>query len=704
MNLSYRICFRYLPTLVGALCLMLIITASVARGQGLEEVNSGELLLRPVAGGEYRPALLHESSVHFDVNGMIASVRLEQRFVNDSNDWLEGVYAFPLPSEAAVRGMEMLIGERRIVGRIEEKQQAKKIYQQAKQAGKKASLVEQQRPNLFTNRVANIGPGETITVRLEYVQEVEYLQGRFSLRFPMTITPRYIPGEPLQELLEADKSLELNPYLGWASGTDQVPDAAAITPALHGRAGADEAPLNPIAISANLDMGLPLAQVVSRYHQVALHKEGTRYRLALANGRVEMNRDFLLEWQAATGTSPEAALFTEEVAGEHYGLLMLVPPAVQSSAAPIARELVFVIDTSGSMGGESIRQAREALNTALQQLRPEDFFNIVEFNSSHRLLFQQPVAATRHHRQVALEFVRQLQAGGGTEMLPALQAALRPNDDEQAPGLRQVVFITDGAVGNEAQLFEQISRRLADQRLFTVGIGSAPNSWFMRKAAEFGRGSHVHIGDTAEVKQRMQELFERIAAPLAVDIQVQWPDQVEAWPAQVPDLYAGEPVVLAAHFPGGIPSGEVLVTGQLQGSTWTRRLGLDRAAQGAPDHPGVASIWARRKIGALLDSRVTGASETDVREAVLPVALEHSLASPYTSFVAVEEKISRPGDSALVKKSAPNTRPAGQSPQPFAYAATASAAPLHTWLGCLALFIALMVYSMGRREPDHVAA
>ena len=205
-----------------------------------------------------------------------------------------------------------------------------------------------------------------------------------------------------------------------------------------------------------------------------------------------MDRDFLLQWEPVSGSAPTAALFTEEVEGIHYGLLMLLPPSPRRAATAIPREIVFVVDTSGSMGGVSIRQARESLDQALRQLRPQDRFNIIAFNSNYRALYRQPVAATPHHVQRATEFVRHLSASGGTEMMPALLAALQdqgePDQLQEQPALRQVIFITDGAVGNEAALFEQISAQLGRNRLFTVGIGSAPNSWFMSKAAQFGRG------------------------------------------------------------------------------------------------------------------------------------------------------------------------------------------------------------------------
>ena len=707
-NPALWFCFRCLPGLLGCLLTFLVLSASVARAT--EELSGGHMVFHGAAIEKLEvPA--HRSKVHFDISGLVAVARLEQTFVNESPDWVEGVYAFPLPETAAVRRLEIEVGERKIIGKIREKAKARAIYEAAKQAGKKASLVEQQRPNLFTNRVANIAPGESITVHLEYVQQVSFKSGKFSLRFPMTITPRYMPGlqsveEPQHEQGEA---LLLNQSHGWAQATDQVLDAPAISPLQWPQPGSDRAPHNPIEVTATLDMGMPLAQVNSAYHELSLSRDKGRYDIVLAAGVSEMDRDFVLNWQPVTGASPRAALFTEQVGEEYFGLLMLVPPVLSTGPVP-SREIVFVIDTSGSMGGVSIEQARASVSQSLQQLRPEDRFNIIEFNSHHRSLFKVAMPASRHHIQRAQEFVRQLQASGGTEMLPALREALDTSPDKDGGGaqtiLRQVVFVTDGAVGNEVSLFEEIAARLDDTRLFTVGIGSAPNSWFMRKAADFGRGTHTHIGDLDEVAEKMDALLAQLASPAAINLTIDWPQSVEAWPERVPDLYRGEPVVVAVSFGNTPPIGEVIVSGELAGSDWNRTLSLYPPQKGTDlnQHSGVASLWARQKITGLLDQKVLGRTDEQVRADVLPVALQHQLLSPYTSFVAVEELVSRPADKDLNSKPVPNSRPRGQSPQSYAYPRTATTGPAKAYLGTLLLFIALMIRVMRQREVDHVAA
>jgi len=687
---------------------LLLLSAAQARAEEgpLEEVGAGQLLLT-AATGEVQMALSQHSRVDMDISGMIAVVRLQQVFRNETPHWVEGVYAYPLPDTSAVRHMALQVGERRIVGRISEKEKARAAYKEARKAGKKTSLVEQQRPNLFTNRVANIAPGETVTVELEYVQPVRYSDGSFALRLPATITPRYLPGVPMER--GSSETMDLLPSHGWAVATSEVADAAAISPLQHAAAGSDLAPRNPLELHVRLDAGLPLAEVTSPYHQIVLTRRDNSYTVRLANGKAEMDRDFELNWRPVTGSVPAAALFTEQVDGEYYGLLMVVPPSPQKSPEAPPRELVFVVDTSGSMGGVSIRQARDSVSRSLRFLRPEDQFNIIAFNSGFRTLFRQARAASPHNLQLAQEFVRHLQASGGTEMLPALRAALAPSGvaDELAarPPLRQVIFITDGAVGNEDALFAEIEQRLGATRLFTVGIGSAPNGWFMRKAADYGRGSHTLISDVGEVDAKMSALFRQLASPVAVDMAVAWPAPVEVWPARVPDLYLGEPLLLAVKFGEQLPDQPLQVTGRIAGAEWQTTLRWPGAAAPdatapdapAPDtsatHPGVASLWARKKIEHLLGEARHGEDQQAIRDSVLPIALRHQLLSPYTSFVAVEEVVSRPSTAGLKSLAVPNTRPQRQAPQAYAYPGTATTATARIWLASLLLMLAVLVYA-----------
>ncbi len=578
--------------------------------------QAGTLLL--VTGETARPATLLDTDVSITVNGLVARVSVMQHFRNTGSEWVEGTYVFPLPDTAAVDRMRLYIGDRFIEGEVREKEAAKQAYERAKQAGKKASLVEQQRANLFTTAVANIAPGETVIVEIEYLEEVRYDAGSFSLRFPLTITPRYAPG----------------------TGHEQAPAAAQMMGVAHTDAGVVAPPMalasasHRVSLTATINAGLPLALVTSRYHPVHVGEAGGRYAVTLAGGRAPMDRDFELVWRAAPASVPQALAFSEVVDGAPHFLLLFVPPEAGTAPPPIPREVIFVIDTSGSMHGQSLAQAKAALTMALSRLSPADRFNVIEFNHRARAVFPTSVAAGPVNRDVAKIFVESLVSNGGTEMYPALELALAMQDSGMA--FRQLVFITDGAVSNEDQLFRLIDTRRGDTRLFTVGIGSAPNSWFMRKAAETGRGTFTMIGSLDEVGEKMAALFEKLERPQLTDIEIYWPGGavVDSYPATVPDLYSGEPVAVRTRFEGGVRPGDaVRVVGNSLAGSWSADIALDTRYQGA----GVAALWARARIGELMDARRRGGDADLLRAEVVATALEHHLVSPFTSLVAVDK-------------------------------------------------------------------
>lgn len=605
------------------------------------ESEPGTLLLKSLDGREAPRAPLLRTDVTFRVSGMVARARVVQTFHNASTDWMEGVYVFPLPENAAVDRLQLRIGERRVEGEIRERGAARQVYEQARSAGQRAALMDQERPNLFTTRVANIGPREMIAVELEYQQTLRYENGRYSLRFPMVAGPRYIPG---------NLRISSPAGLGWSPDTDQVTDASRVTPPVL-RPGAG--PINPVTLRVELDAGLPIAQLSSPYHAVEVTDlSASKRSIELAAGGVPANRDFELAWSPRAGEAPALAWFTEEKNGLHYGLLMVMPPAA-APGARLAREAVFVIDTSGSMAGASIRQAKSALEMALARLAPGDRFNVIEFNSTAQKLFAHAQPVNPRNVRRASDWVRALEARGGTEMASALQLALDGSDGGER--VRQVVFLTDGAVGNEEALFRLVRERLGDTRLFTVGIGSAPNSHFMTKAAEIGRGTFTYIGRIEEVEQKMTALFSKLESPVLKSLQVDWPQgaRAESWPARLPDLYAGEPVVVAASLER--LEGEARVSGLRDGRVWEARVPLGRNT-GAT---GVGSLWARGKVEALGDSLREGAAEDKVRAEVIALATAHRLVTKYTSFVAVEKTPARPTDAQLKLAAVPTNLPEG---------------------------------------------
>jgi Ca-activated chloride channel family protein len=608
----------------------------------VSEAKQGALLFGDAAG-ETLCAPLLSTEVTIRVSGLVARAQVKQTFRNPSDDWHEGVYVFPLPENSAVDRLRMTVGERIVEGAIRERGAAHEDYAQAKRSGQRAALLEQERPNIFTSSVANIGPREDIVVEIEYQQTLRYDSGRFSLRFPMTVGVRYIPGAPL-----ADRS-----GTGWSADTTRVSDASRVTPPVI---PPSRGPVNPVSIRVELDAGGPLARIDSPYHRISLRGDGPRKDVVeLEQGVTPADRDFELAWTPAPKPEPRAAWFTEKRGARTYGLLMIMPPEATGETRRVPREAVYVIDTSGSMSGTSIAQAKEALLLAIDGLSPEDRFNMIEFNSYARPLFKSARPATREHRAEARGWVKGLRAQGGTEMALALDLAL--TGGESGERVRQVVFLTDGQVGNEDELFRLIRAKLGDSRLFTVGIGSAPNSHFMTKAASIGRGTYTYIGKVEEVREKMAALFARLESPVLKGVRIDWPEGAgaETWPSRIPDLYAGEPVVVTASLERA--QGRARVSAMRGAAPWEETFLLDQPAQAS----GLGVLWARDKVGSLEDAMREGASAEETQAKIIELALTHHLVTKYTSLVAIDRSPARPAHADLKTAALPVNLPEGWS-------------------------------------------
>ena len=612
------------------------------------DAKSGSLLLKSEDG--YAEAIRLGIDVDLTVSGPTIRARVTQLFRNPTRDWVEAVYVYPLPPGGAVDTLKMVVGDRVVVGEIKERQQARIIYEQAKASGRKAALVEQERPNIFTNSVANIGPGETVLVQIEYQEPVHQTGNTFSVRVPMVVAPRYNPKPIVQ-------SVEFRPDGGgWgATATDPVPDRERIAPPVLDPA--EHAPINPTAITVRLNAGFPLGEVKSHHHAVNTERVDDSSRIIrLAEGVVQADRDFELTWSAAAEIAPSVGLFRERVGEADYLLAYVTPPAADNAAQkPIAREVIFVIDNSGSMGGTSIAQAKASLLYALGRLQPGDRFNVIRFDNTMTVLFPAPVPADSSNIGRATAYVGALQAEGGTEMLPAMRAALSDTNREDTSHVRQVVFLTDGAIGNEEQMFETISALRGRSRIFMVGIGSAPNTFLMTRAAELGRGAFTHIGSTDQVEERMRGLFAKLENPAVTGLSAKFSEaRADMTPQVLPDLYRGDPLVLATRLDK--LAGSVEIRGRIGERPWSVTLPLASAAEGK----GLSKLWAHRKITDAEVSRTMRQStpeETD--KAVLGLALEHQIVTRLTSLVAVDKTPSRPDGEALKLADLPLNLPAG---------------------------------------------
>ena len=685
------------------------------------EARSGSLLLKDDGG--VTEALRLGIDVDITVSGPTLRARITQVFRNQTRDGVEATYVYPLAANGAVDTLKMVVGDRIILGDIKERQQARVIYEQARRAGQKAALTEQERPNIFTNSVANIGPGETVLVQIEYQEPVHQSGNAFSLRVPLVVGPRYNPAPIVQSVVfRQDGS-------GWGAATsDPVPDRDRIAPPVLDPAA--HAPVNPTSITVRLNAGFALGEVKSHHHAVKIETPNDTTRVVtLADGPVPADRDFELSWTPAAAKAPSIGLFREHIGESDYLLAFITPPvAEQAVEKPLPREVVFVIDNSGSMGGTSIVQAKAGLLYALGRLKPTDRFNVIRFDDTMDVLFPASVPADAAHVGEATSFVSALQAHGGTEMVPPLRAALTDRIGD-AGLVRQVIFLTDGAIGNEQQLFDVLTAMRGRSRVFMVGIGSAPNTYLMTRAAELGRGTFTHIGSVEQVEERMRDLFAKLENPAVTGLTARFTEaNADLTPAIIPDVYRDEPLVLAARLDK--LAGALEVKGRVGDRPWSVTLPLQNAADGK----GLSKLWARRKIGDAEVARTLRELTPDAADrAILALALDHQIVTRLTSLVAVDRTPSRPEGEPLKLSELPVNLPAGwnfekvfggrsappvqqrerhadagstatRRPMPAAPDAirlpkTATSAELKMIAGGVLLLLALILFAVNRRRP-----
>lgn len=691
------------------LLLLACFPAKALENHGTGETTVGELTLKSTNDSTINAPLL-STDIDVEVNGLISTIIIEQRFQNTTTDWVNGRYVFPLPENGAVDGMTMQIGDRVIKGEIKEKTAAKKIFIEAKKAGKKASLLQQHRPNLFSMAVANIPPNGEVITKIRLIDLVRYDQQQFSLRIPTTITPRYIPGNPIELNIEETQDVEINTHTGWGVNTNIVPDATAITPPQKHTQSIETT--SRFSLQLNLNAGVDLERIFSQSHEIAIDQDNDNSKaiIQLKNNTEAMNSDFVIHWSPVKSYAPTAALFQQIVGGDQYLMAMLLPPTANVDIS-LAKEITFIIDSSGSMAGQSMISAKESLLAALQQLSSTDKFNIIDFDSNYQLLFNQPQIVNNSNISKAMHMIQRISADGGTEMYRPLEYALNTSTDEQY--LKQIVFITDGSVGNEQELFKLISDKLGSARLFTVGIGSAPNSHFMNRAAKFGKGTFTYIANLNDSTEKMNALFKRINRPVARDIQIAFQSndlrnkkkelkkidakkassvQVEQFPQNIPDLYANEPIIILTKSNDSIQSIEI--SGNLLGNAWKRAININRKELHNVDN--IDALWARKKVSHLMDELYAGKlNEENVKPTIIELGIKHHLMTKFTSFVAVEKKPSKPKGTISKNKNIANLMPKGSvMPAPQ----TATAASLYGLIGIMLLLLAGLLRKQQQRH------
>ncbi|WP_420731752.1 marine proteobacterial sortase target protein [Hwanghaeella sp. 1Z406] len=671
--------------LIGAIALITFLTVLISSvlamtsAASAAEVQNDGLYLRPMGQSEapFASAPRLAQSVQLDIAAIVARGTVIQLFRNDSTDWVEGRYRFPLPDKAAVDRLTIRVNDRVVEGEIRERSSAKKEYDAAKAAGQTAALLDENRPNQFMLSLANIGPGEMISVTLEFQSTVDRDGDLFEFRMPLVTAPRYIPDMKLSALEIPQVKAEID---------RQMADAARLGFPID-----EQRQSNPTGLQVTLDAGAELATLESPSHDLVVTREGEKYKIGLRLEAEPADRDIVLRWRTQSNDMPGAMLFHERIGAVDYLLAMIQPPrSDQAKQLERPRDVTFVIDTSGSMEGESMKAASAALIQALAALGPKDRFDVIEFDSSFQRLFGQTEPATPARIQKAIGFVAGLKADGGTEMMPPLRSALASghavegSTDQTA--LRQIVFLTDGLVGNEDELFQMIEANLGNARLFTVSLGSAPNGWFMRKSAQLGAGETLNIANVSEAAPKMAEFYKRIETPVAIDLDVTADPatRMEVYPDRLPDLYGARALIVPIAMENW--GGDLTFTGKMAQDDMA--VHLTRAD--LRPAKGIAKLWARTKVESIEDDIRRGAiGPEEGRLAVLDIALPHRLATAYTSFVAVDRPVRRPESEDLRQRDMPNNLPAG-----MVMASLAGPAGATGWQGMILIGVGLIAGSI----------
>lgn len=579
---------------------------------------------------------LRHTHVQAEVAGPLADVQVVQSFENRYDRPIEVVYTFPLPADAAVRAMEIHVGERIVRGSVKRRAEAQAIYEEARDRGALAARLDQERPNVFTQRIANVLPGESIEAHLRFTAQAAWGDGAYELALPLVVGPRFHPGRPLLRSVGE----------GTHADTDQVPDASLVSPP-YVRAGT---PVGRVGIRVHAEAGLPVGEITSPSHDLAIARTGvTAFEASVTDALP--NQDFVLRW-AIAAEQPEVSVLAHRARGAGAFLLQIHPPADAEAHAATGREVVLLLDASGSMHGHPLATARAVAAGVLQGLDPRDTFQIVDFASSASAMAERPLLASRANVERGLAHLEHLIAGGGTHMIRGIEAALGAPADPQR--LRIVLLLTDGYIGNEAHILEGVNRLLGGARLFSLGVGTSVNRFLLDELAAVGRGAVDYVRPDEDAEVVVQRFRSRIERPVITDLELQAEGVDGLEPARLPDLFAGQPLLTWGRYERpGLTA--FTLRGKQAGRPWSRTVRVHLPAD-EPRYATLGSAWARAKIGTITREQRLDPS-VDHTEAIIALALEHQLATEHTSFVAVEERPRTSEKSAVVVQ--PALIPAG---------------------------------------------
>jgi Ca-activated chloride channel family protein len=584
-----------------------------ANSTAAKPLTEGTLWLTDSSGQTINACPLKRTEVKATISGPVARVTVTQQFTNPTPQTIEAVYQFPLPHDAAVDDMTMQVNDRTIKAQIKKKADARQIYEQARTRGQVAGLLEQERPNVFTQSVANITPGAQVNITISYVQLMPYDHGTYDFVFPMVVGPRYNPRQqsnPIEQNITAE-------------GT---------------RAGHD------ITVQVKLDVGTPLARLDSPTHAVDIERNGSASaQIKLKDLATIPNKDFILKYSVATQKIGDALLAHTDARGGYFSFV-LEPPAAVAPDIIAPKELVFVIDTSGSMHGYPLDKVKETMKLALEGMHPEDKFNVITFSGDNEILWPKPVAATPDNVAKAWQFIASRRGSGGTEMMGAIKAALDPSDSQKH--LRIVCFMTDGLVGNDLEILGEIQRH-SNARIFSFGIGSSTNRFLLDNMAKLGRGEVEYVGLNDDGSAAARRFHERVQSPLLTDIKLEWVGMRvdEVYPQRIPDLFSAKPVVISGRYTGA-QKGTLRLRGKLGGRDFVRDIAVNLPANQPSNEP-LAPLWARAKVEHLTAQDYTGmfrqTPRPEIENAITQLGLDYRIMTQYTSLVAVEERVVNEG-------------------------------------------------------------
>jgi Ca-activated chloride channel family protein len=574
------------------------------------------------------PLPLKHTDVKGQISGYIATVDVTQKFHNPYDEKIEAVYVFPLPQNAAVNEFIMIIGKRKIRGIIRERKEAEEIYRQARSQGYVASLLTQERPNIFTQKVANIEPGKNIDVNIKYFNTLAYVDGWYEFVFPMVVGPRFNPP------CYTDGVGAVGRGRNGISG--QKTEVQYLKPCE--RSGHD------IAVTVDVDAGVKIEEVVCTNHAIT-KTFATPENLTVKLSSLDSipNKDFVLRYKVA-GKKLKTALVTHRDKRGGFFSLMLYPPENLSYLKRAPMEMIFVLDCSGSMSGKPIAKAKEAIKRGLRKLEKGDTFQVIRFSNNASQFGPNPVPATPANIRKAIRYVDNLHGSGGTMMIEGIKVAL---DFAHDPGrFRLVSFMTDGYIGNEVEILAAVHQRLGASRIFSFGVGSSVNRYLLDRMAKLGKGAVAYIGLDDSAGQVVDLFYERISHPALTDIDIDWGSMqvTDVYPNRIRDLFVGRPVIITGRFKGNRKT-TIHVSGKVGDLTQEIAIPVNLGDFTAT-HPGIACVWARKRIETLAN-QATYDNNSEIPLQIKQVALDYGLMSAYTAFIAVDSSRQTSGDHGV---------------------------------------------------------